>query len=156
MMRRIYFSITFFVAATAMAQTPPPASAPAAGYTPPPVSTTYRPLTGKLFFSDAERDRLDKARRDGVQIVDGEVVTRSPRVDGFVRSSSGRTTYWVDGRQRIAADPAKDVSAGASMTGPESTVSFRETQPTAKVAPSNNAPPKKSSKASQTISPAKK
>jgi hypothetical protein len=107
-------------------QTTPP-STTAGGYTPPPVSTTYRPLTGKLFFTDAERDRLDKARKDGVLVVDGEVVARTPRVDGFVKSSSGRTTYWVDGGQRIDATPSNNIAARPSMTGTESAVKIRET-----------------------------
>ncbi|MBC7622551.1 MAG: hypothetical protein H7232_04105 [Aeromicrobium sp.] len=109
----------------ALAQSNPPSTG-AGGYTPPPVSTTYRPLTGKLFFTDAERDRLDKARKDGVLVVDGEIVARSPQVEGFVRSSGGRTTYWVDGGQRIDAKPANSVTAGPSMTGPEASVKFRE------------------------------
>ena len=109
----------------ALAQSNPPSTG-AGGYTPPPVSTTYRPLTGKLFFTDAERDRLDKARKDGVLVIDGEVVARSPQVEGFVRSSGGRTTYWVDGGQRIDAKPANSVTASPSMTGPEASVKFRE------------------------------
>jgi hypothetical protein len=135
-----------------IAQAPPPAApaAPAAatGYTPPPVSTTYRPLTGKLFFTDAERDRLDKARKDGVQIVDGEVVARAPRVEGFVQSSGGRTTYWVDGGQRITAAPSKNLAAAATMTGAEPAVTFREsgaraasTSPTKASPPKNKRPP---------------
>jgi hypothetical protein len=105
---------------------PAPPSKTAGGYTPPPVSTTYRPLTGKLFFTDAERDRLDKARKDGVLEIDGEVVARSPRVNGFVKSSSGRTTYWVDGGQRIDAKSSNNIVAKPSMTGTESVVKIRE------------------------------
>ncbi len=124
----IFCSFATVVGAQAPATKPPAAT----GYTPPPVSTTYRPLAGKLFFTDAERERLDKARRDGVQIVDGEVISRSPRLEGFVRSSSGRTTYWVDGRQRFASDASKDVPSSPAMTGTEPMVTFRESQPTAK------------------------
>ena len=109
----------------AVGQTTPPSNT-AGGYTPPPVSTTYRPLTGKLFFTDAERDRLDKARRDGVLVVDGEVVARTPRVDGFVKSTSGRTTYWVDGSQRIDAASSSSIVAKPSITGTESAVKIRE------------------------------
>jgi hypothetical protein len=103
-----------------------PSATTSGGYTPPPVSTTYRPLTGKLFFTDAERDRLDKARKNGVLIVDGEVISRSPRVDGFVKSSSGRTTYWVDGGQRIDATSSNDIAAKPSITGTESAIKIRE------------------------------
>jgi hypothetical protein len=109
----------------AISQAAPPPTNPVA-YTPPPVSTTYRPLIGKLFFSDAERDRLDKARKDGVLEIDGEVVARSPRVNGFVKSSSGRTTYWVDGGQRIDATSSNNIVAKPSMTGTESLVKIRE------------------------------
>jgi len=105
---------------------PAPPAKTIGGYTPPPVSTTYRPLNGKLFFTDAERDRLDKARKDGVLVVDGEIVARSPQVDGFVKSSSGRTTYWVDGGQRIDATPNNNIAARPSMTGTESVVKIRE------------------------------
>jgi hypothetical protein len=109
----------------AISQAAPPPTNPVA-YTPPPVSTTYRPLIGKLFFSDAERDRLDKARKDGVSVVDSDIVARSPQVDGFVNSSSGRTTYWVDGGQRIDAKPRDDLAATPKMVGPESRVKFLE------------------------------
>lgn len=105
---------------------PAPPSKAAGGYTPDPVSTTYRPLNGKLFFTDAERDRLDKARKDGVSVVDSDIVARSPQVDGFVNSSSGRTTYWVDGGQRIDAKPRDDLAATPKMVGPESRVKFLE------------------------------
>jgi hypothetical protein len=128
-MKQQTITLAFFtfslMSANVIGQTAPP-SATAGGYTPPPVSTTYRPLTGKLFFTDAERDRLDKARKDGVLVVDGEVVARTPRVDGFVKSTSGRTTYWVDGGQRIDATPSNNIAARPSMTGTESAVKIRE------------------------------
>ena len=162
-MRRALLFMTCMFATLVAAQTPPqtapqptPQPAPTAGYTPPPVATTYRPLAGKLFFTDAERERLDKARRDGVQIVDSEIVPRSPRIDGFVRSSGGRTTYWVDGRQRIAADPTKDISAGAAMTGAEPTITFRETQATTKDSPSPNTAAIKSARPASTPSAVQK
>ncbi|MCE2722735.1 MAG: hypothetical protein ACK511_15070 [Burkholderiales bacterium] len=119
----LYFSL---ISVHAISQTTA-SSKTAGGYTPQPVSTTYRPLIGKLFFTDTERDRLDKARKDGVLVVDGEVVARTPRVDGFVKSSSGRTTYWVDGGQRIDSTPSNNIAARPSMTGTESAVKIRET-----------------------------
>jgi hypothetical protein len=118
----LYFSL---ISVHAISQTTA-SSKTAGGYTPQPVSTTYRPLIGKLFFTDAERDRLDKARKDGVSVVDGEVVARSPQVDGFVRSTSGRTVYWVDGSQRIDATSSNNIAAKPSMTGTESGVKFLE------------------------------
>ena len=133
MMRALlgFFGLT--LAALAVAQsTPPPVSAPSsssAGYTPDPVSTTHQLLTGRLFFSDAERERLDQARKDGVQIVDGEVVVRSPKLDGFVKSNDGRTIYWVDGGQRLQRGALKTLSVPSNMTGPESPVVLRESVP---------------------------
>jgi hypothetical protein len=136
-------------------QTTPP-STTAGGYTPPPVSTTYRPLTGKLFFTDAERDRLDKARKDGVLVVDGEVVARTPRVDGFVKSTNGRTTYWVDGSQRIDAASSSSIVAKPSITGSESAVKIRESgvRPTAPAA-SKSVPAKATTAAQPTRAAAK-
>jgi len=105
----------------------PPAAetVPDKAYRPDPVSTTYRPLTGRLFFSDLERERLDKARRDGVQIVDGEVIARSPQLNGFVKHSDGRITYWVDGGQRSVTGTSKKLDVAASMTGGEPSVMFK-------------------------------
>ncbi|MFO0462937.1 MAG: hypothetical protein ACK5YU_01895 [Burkholderiales bacterium] len=135
----LYFSL---ISVHAISQTTA-SSKTAGGYTPQPVSTTYRPLIGKLFFTDTERDRLDKARKDGVSVVDGEVVARSPQVDGFVRSTSGRTVYWVDGSQRIDATSSNNIAAKPSMTGTESGVKFLESgvSPTAPVV-SKSAPAK--------------
>ncbi|MFO0305958.1 MAG: hypothetical protein ACK51J_09270, partial [Burkholderiales bacterium] len=50
----LYFSL---ISVHAISQTTA-SSKTAGGYTPQPVSTTYRPLIGKLFFTDTERDRL--------------------------------------------------------------------------------------------------
>jgi len=109
----------------------PPAAetVPDKAYRPDPVSTTYRPLTGRLFFSDLERERLDKARRDGVQIVDGEVIARSPQLNGFVKHSDGRITYWVDGGQRSVTGTSKKLDVAASMTGGEPSVMFKPSTP---------------------------
>jgi len=121
---------TLTIAQTPATKTPPPDTAAAdKAYTPDPVSTTYRPLTGRLFFSDIERERLDKARRDGVQIVDGEVVARSPQLNGFVKHSDGRTTYWVDGGQRSVTPTSKKFDVASGMTGPEPSVMFKPSAP---------------------------
>ncbi|MFM7460613.1 MAG: hypothetical protein ACKO15_07240 [Burkholderiales bacterium] len=127
----LYFSL---ISVHALGQTTPPSKI-AGGYTLQPVSTTYRPLIGRLFFTDTERDRLDKARKDGVSVVGGELVARSPQVDGFVKSSSGRTTYWVDGSQRIDAASSGNIVAKPWITGAESVVKLRESA----VAPSVSA-----------------
>ena len=132
-MRALLFVFGLALAVSATAQpTAPPAQAPApsgTGYTPDPVSTTHQLLTGRLFFSDAERERLNQARKDGVLIVDGEVVARSPKLDGFVKSSDGRTVYWVDGGQRVQQSGQKTLSVPSNMTGPESPVVLRENVP---------------------------
>ena len=119
----------------AVAQAPSPKSPPtppavsSQAYTPDPVATTYRPLIGRLFFSDAERERLDRARKDGVQIIDGEAVARSPQLNGFVIRSDGRTTYWVEGGQRRVAGVATEMKVASSMTGAEPSVIFKPSTP---------------------------
>jgi len=130
-MQTIAFILLSLTATLAIAQPPasktPPADVAVSdkAYTPDPVSTTYRPLTGRLFFSDLERERLDKARRDGVQIVDGEVIARAPQLNGFVKHSDGRITYWVDGRQRNVTGTSKKLDVGSNMTGGEPRVMFK-------------------------------
>ncbi len=123
MLKLVTLLLTLFAVAASAA----PPTARGEAYTLDPVSTTYRPLTGRLFFSDAERARLDKARKDGVQILDGEVVARSPQLNGFVKSSDGRTTFWVDGAQRVQHSAAKLPMVASSMTGGEPTVKLRST-----------------------------
>ncbi len=123
--------VTLLLTLFAVAASAVPPTARGEAYTPDPVSTTYRPLTGRLFFSDAERARLDKARKDGVQILDGEVVARSPQLNGFVKSTDGRTTYWVDGSQRVQGSVATAASVPSSMTGGEPSVMLKpSTSPT--------------------------
>lgn len=93
---------------------------------PDPIASTYRPLTGKLFFNDLERERLDKARKDGVQVVDSEVVNRTPTLNGMVRESSSRkTTYWVDGKARRVGTKERDPAIAPNMVGATPTVTLR-------------------------------
>jgi hypothetical protein len=94
-------------------------------YVPDPVATTYRPLSGRLFFSDVERARLDKARRDGIQVVQGDViVTRDPKLNGFVKQSGGNSTYWVDSRSHVATNERGAPEVPRSMVGKDSAVKF--------------------------------
>ena len=92
-------------------------------YVPDPVATTSRALSGKLFFTDAKRAQLNKARKDGVQIVNEEVVYRTTVLNGFVKRSDGSTTYWVNGgrqgntRYVVAHDGS--VLPSSAMVGPE-------------------------------------
>ena len=61
---------------------------------------------GTLFFSPAERDQLDRARRgEAVAPVDGEPLAREHSVTGFVQGSDGRGTVWIDGRPVRVGDP---------------------------------------------------
>ena len=90
-------------------------------YTPDPITTTSRPLSGKLFFSDAKRAQLDRARKEGVLVVEDEIVQRTDVLNGFVRRSDGSTTYWVNGGAqagtRHLSDSARDVTATSAMVG---------------------------------------
>jgi len=157
-MRTIFLVLLSLTATITVAQQPATkaptavADAPALAYTPDPVSTTYRRLTGKLFFSDVERERLNKARRDGVQIVDGEVVARAPQLNGFVKRSDGRTTYWVDGGQHSNTGTSTKLEVASGMIGGEPRLRFVRPTPakTESSTPTNQAtkpartPPRKS------------
>lgn len=162
-MQTIIFTFLSLAATLAVAQQPTTRATPAVtatpdqAYTPDPVSTTYRALTGRLFFSDAQRERLNKARRDGVQIVDGKVIPRAPQLNGFVKRSDGRTTYWVDGGQRTNSGASTKFEVASSMTGAEPGVTFlpstaprtEPTAPTIKAAKPPRATPR------QPVAPAK-
>ncbi len=104
------------------------ANAPAA-YVPDPVTTTSQALSGKLFFTDAKRKLLDKARKDGVQIFEEEVVHRSTVLNGFVRSSDGTATYWLNsgrpGDTRYVDVQDGSATTSSTMIGPASNVKFR-------------------------------
>lgn len=53
---------------------------------------------GRLFFSPAERDRLDQLRNgsaiDNVQV--GQTPSEQITLNGIVRRSSGKTTAWIN------------------------------------------------------------
>lgn len=101
------------------------ANQPPLAYTPDPITTTSLPLSGKLFFTDDKRAQLDKARRDGTIIVEGEIVQRLMVLNGFVKRSDGSTVYWVnDGgktESRYTKVPSRDLMATSSMVGAEPT-----------------------------------
>ncbi len=101
------------------------ATQPRLAYTPDPITTTSLPLSGKLFFTDDKRAQLDKARRDGTIIVEGETVPRMMVLNGFVKRSDGSTVYWVnDGgktESRYTKVPSRDLMATSSMVGAEPT-----------------------------------
>ncbi|MEO8385803.1 MAG: hypothetical protein ABI583_11210 [Betaproteobacteria bacterium] len=67
----------------------------------PTIDTASR-LDGRLFFSAAERQRMDQARKRGMVVNDdGNFVEAPPNVlNGFVKRSDGNTVVWVDGSVR--------------------------------------------------------
>ncbi len=94
-----------------------------AGYTPDPITTTSLPLSGKLFFTDDKRTQLDRARRDGTIVVEGDVIQRTTVLNGFVKRSDGGTTYWVNGggktESRYVRVPLREVTVAPNMVGAE-------------------------------------
>lgn len=92
-------------------------------YSPDPITTTSRPLSGKLFYSDEKRAQLDNARKGGIRIVDDVVIRRSTVLNGFVQRNDGSATYWVNGggrsETRHVKAPPDGVAASSSMVGTE-------------------------------------
>lgn len=59
------------------------------------------PLTGTLFFSQEQRERMDRARKYSAIPVDVEPTEHAvPVLNGFVKRSDGYSAIWVDGRPR--------------------------------------------------------
>jgi len=84
-------------------------SAAAAGYEPP-VNSRAATLTGTLFNTREQRERLDRARQRGGVIEDNveTMVEAKPSViNGFVKRSDGRDTVWVD--DVMKRDPRAEV-----------------------------------------------
>jgi hypothetical protein len=66
------------------------------------ISNLSQSLSGTLFFSREQRERMDRARQRGEHLeVDGLVLApeRPPVINGFVKRSDGKTTMWVDGER---------------------------------------------------------
>lgn len=81
---------------TTNAQTTPSTEA----YKPDPITTTSQALQGKLFFNDAERAKVNQARKDiaaGKVVIDSDSTERAPVLSGFIKRSDGVATYWVNG-----------------------------------------------------------
>jgi hypothetical protein len=77
-------------------------------------------LTDRLFFSEEERSRLDRARARGVTTDELDAgLSLSPTLDGVVRQVGGRTTYWVNGAVRVPAAKGREPVVPNSMIGPE-------------------------------------
>ncbi len=120
----IYFSASLFAqnnSGTA-AQAPLKPDPSALVYKPDPISTTAQPLVGKLFFTDEKRGQLDNARKNGVPVIDGEVVQPSTVFTGFVKRNDGSTTYWVNAGKTetryVIAQPG-GVTVTSAMVGAE-------------------------------------
>lgn len=62
------------------------------------ISTANR-LQGRLFFSPAQRERMDDERKRGLVPGDNGQITEPAGsvVNGFVKRSDGNTAVWVDG-----------------------------------------------------------
>jgi hypothetical protein len=77
-------------------------------------------LTDRLFFSEDERTRLDRARARGVSTDELDAgVSLAPTLDGVVRQVGGRTTYWVNGAPRVVAPKGREPIVPNAMIGPE-------------------------------------
>jgi len=80
------------------------ASASAIPPLPSKITDIAEPLSGTLFFSREQRERIDRARLRGEVIVDDDVViavSNQPAViNGFVKRSDGKNIVWVDGEMQ--------------------------------------------------------
>ena len=118
-----------------------------AGIPPPPknISNTAEPIAGTLFFTREQRERIDRARKQGnIVEVEEAVVTERPRrpvINGFVKRSDGADAVWINGeRMNLAAGAADSVMAtdvGSSAAAQRvqfissSTKSVKQTNPSA-------------------------
>lgn len=78
---------------------------PTSGKQQPPgaIPSTRQALSGRLFFSREQRERLDRARIAGETA--GEAGAIDPPVsgiNGFVKRSDGEISVWVDGKARYS------------------------------------------------------
>ncbi len=80
---------TLPVPATSATQAPPQA-----------IPDATQPLSGTLFFTREQRDRLDRARKRGEVVEENEATAPEtpPVINGVLRRSDGKTTVWVDGK----------------------------------------------------------
>ncbi len=93
---------------------PAPSFAPDPAMPPPPrkITDIAEPLSGTLFFSREQRERIDRARQRGEVVVEDDVVlavrNQPSIINGFVKRSDGRNVVWVDGE--IQRDISKELS----------------------------------------------
>jgi|GEM_PF-3126083 len=90
----------------AATQDPAPSSAPDPAMPPPPrkITDIAEPLSGTLFFSQEQRERIDRARQRGEVVVEEDVViavrNQPSIINGFVKRSDGKNIVWVDGEMQ--------------------------------------------------------
>lgn len=65
------------------------------------------PPLGRLFFSAQERAQLDRQRNNPRAVVETHSGERSLTLNGEVRSSSGRSTHWVNGQAQQGTVPGR-------------------------------------------------
>ncbi len=93
---------------------PAPNFAPDPAMPPPPrkITNIAEPLSGTLFFSREQRERMDRARQRGEVVVEEDVVmavrNQPSIINGFVKRSDGKNVVWVDGG--IQRDISKELS----------------------------------------------
>ena len=113
--------IFHFVALAALAGAHGTAMSQANLPAPPAISNVAPSFGGTLFFSREQRDRMDRARKNGEPpSEDGTIAPeRASVMNGFVRRSDGAATVWVDGEMRSDVPSAQikkivpaDVGAG--------------------------------------------
>lgn len=88
-----------------------------------PTDDSAKRLDGRLFFSPLERQRIDSARKRGIDPVNDEQLSdgQAPILNGFVKRSDGNTVVWVDGNLRWNARTAGTSSlAPIDVGGPAS------------------------------------
>ena len=65
------------------------------------ITEVSQPLSGRLFYSREQRERMDRARARGDAMPGTTDVAPTPStLNGFVKRSDGQTMIWVDGQPR--------------------------------------------------------
>lgn len=98
----------------------PAARGPVQATQPPTSPPPDAAFAGTLFYTDAERAKLDRARKSGGPIPDDAENAPPSVINGMVKRGDGQTTVWVDGVMvgQLDAVLARKVSAG-SVGNPE-------------------------------------
>ena len=99
-------------------------AAPDPAMPPPPrkITDVSEPLSGTLFFSREQRERIDRARQRGEVVVEEDVViavrNQPSVINGFVKRSDGKNIVWVDGEmQRNVSQELSDEMVPMSVGG---------------------------------------